>query len=228
MRILIYAILLAIATNAFSQTVPKTANSPNEFIPSGYVVSDEIRGDLNKDNQEDYVFIIKGTDKKNIVTDEYRGQVDRNPRGIIIAIKNNDKYELALENRHCFSSENEDGGVYFAPELGIFIKKGNLLVHYFHGRYGYQEYKFRYQYSDFELIGYDSSQSNGPVEESFTSINFLTKKMLVKVNVNQNAESGDEIFKENWKSFSLSKPIKLRDIVLFDNLDVQSLLGLDK
>lgn len=228
MRILIYAILLTIATNAFSQTTPQTVNSPNQLIPSGYVVFNEIRGDLNKDNQEDFVFIINGTDKENIVMDKYLGQLDRNPRGIIIAIKNKDKYELALENRHCFSSENEDGGVYYAPELDVSIEKGNLLFHYAHGRYGYWKYKFRYQYSDFELIGYDSSQGRGPVEESFTSINFMTKKMLVKVNVNQNAEGGDEIFKESWKSFSLSKPIKLRDIVLFDNLDVQSLLGHDK
>jgi hypothetical protein len=225
MRVLIYASLLAITTNAFSQTTTKTANFPNEFVPPGYVVFEETRGDLNKDNQEDYVFIIKGTDKKNIVTDNDRGELDLNPRGIIIAFKNNGKYELALENRHCFSSENEDGGVYFAPELDVSIEKGNLLVHYAHGRYGYWNYNFRYQHADFELIGYNSSQRRGPIEERFTSINFSTKKMLTKVNVNQDAEGGDEIFKESWKRFSLPKPIKLRDIVLFDNLHVGDLVG---
>jgi hypothetical protein len=226
MKKLVFIILLVIGVNAFGQTMPKTAKSPAEFIPAGYFVFEEIRGDLNKDNQEDYVFIIKGTDKDKFVKDEYRGQLDRNRRGIIIALKNQNQYELVLENRVCFSSENEDGGVYYAPELSVSISKGNLEVHYGHGRYGYWAYKFRFQNSDFELIGYDSSQG-GPVEESFTSINFLTKKMLVKVNVNQNAEGGDEVFKENWRSFSLSKPIKLRDIVLFDNLDEQSLLGQD-
>jgi hypothetical protein len=228
MRILISAVFLAITTNAFSQTAPKTAKSSNEFIPSGYVIFNEIRGDLNKDNQEDYVYIIKGTDKKSIVTDKYREQLDRNQRGIMIVIKNKDKYELVLENFNCFSSENEDGGIYYAPDLDVTIEKGNLIVNYTHGRYGYWEYVFRYQHYDFELIGYDRRQSRGPVEESFTSINFLTKKMLVKVNVNQNAEGGDEIYKENWKRFYLSKPIKLRDIASFDNLDVKNLVGLDK
>ncbi|GHU45267.1 hypothetical protein AGMMS50289_16060 [Betaproteobacteria bacterium] len=74
---------------------------------------------MNKDNQEDYVLIIKGTDKINFVNDERRGQLDRNRRGIIIAFKNQNQYELALENRDCFSSENEDGGVYYPPELLI-------------------------------------------------------------------------------------------------------------
>lgn len=33
------------------------------FIPSGYTVFEKSVGDLNKDNQDDYVFVIKGTDK---------------------------------------------------------------------------------------------------------------------------------------------------------------------
>ena len=50
--------------------------------------------------------------------------------------KVNEDYVLATKNYDCFSSENEDGGVYFAPELDISIEKGNLYVHYGHGRYG--------------------------------------------------------------------------------------------
>ena len=137
-----------------------------------------------------------------------------------------DRYELALENRDCFSSENEDGGVYFAPELEVSISRGNLLVHYAHGRYGYWTYNFRYQNSDFELIGYDSNSSRGPITERSVSINLMTKKMLIKENVNQDAEEGgDEKFKETWKKFTLSKPIKLRDIDDFDGFDVTRLLG---
>jgi hypothetical protein len=226
MKTLAFIVFLAIGTNALGQVTPKTAKSPTEFVPAGYVVFEKVQGDLNKDNQVDYVLIIKGTDKANFVKDEYRGELDRNRRGIIIALKNNDRYELALENRDCFSSENEDGGVYFSPELDVSIKKGNLLVHYAHGRYGYWTYNFRYQNSDFELIGYDSDQSRGPITERSVSINLMTKKMLIKENVNQDAEiGGDEKFKETWKKFALSKPIKLRDIADFDGFDVTSLLG---
>ncbi|WP_018993098.1 hypothetical protein [Aromatoleum toluclasticum] len=226
MKNLVFIVLLVVGTNALGQVTPKTAKSPTEFVPVGHIVFQQIQGDLNKDKQLDYVLIIKGTDKADFVKDEYRGELDRNRRGIIIALKNNDRYELALENRDCFSSENEDGGVYFPPELDVSIKKGNLLVHYAHGRYGYWTYNFRYQNSDFELIGYDSDQSRGPITEKSVSINLMTKKMLIKENVNQDAEEGgDENFKETWKKFSLSKPIKLRDIADFDGLDVTSLLG---
>jgi hypothetical protein len=228
MKKFIFIILLAIGTNTFGQVMPKTAKSPAEFVPAGYVVVKKIQGDFNKDNQADYVIIIKGTNKDNLVKDEYRGELDRNRRGIIIALKKNNQYELVLKNSDCFSSENEDGGVYFAPELDVNVEKGNLLIHYAHGRYGYWTYKFRYQNSDFELIGYDSSQDRGPVVERSVSINLMTKKMLTKTNINQDAEGGDEKFKEAWKRFTLSKPIKLREIADFDDFDVEGLLKLAK
>ena len=228
MKKLVFIIFLVIGTNAFGQTIPKMAKSPTEFVPAGYVVFEEIQGDLNKDNQADYIFIIKGTDKDKFVKDEYRGELDRNRRGIIIAFKNKNQYELALENRDCFSSENEDGGVYYAPELSVSINKSNLIVHYAHGRYGYWSYNFRYQSSDFDLIGYDSSQNHGPIVERSVSINLMTKKMLIRQNINQDAEGGDEKFKEIWKNITLSKPIKLREIADFDALYVEGLLGLVK
>lgn len=224
MQKLALIIFLASGTSVFGQVAPKTEKSPTEFVPSGYVVIQKIQGDLNKDDQADTVLIIKGTDKANFVKDESRRELDRNRRGIIIALKNKDRYELALANLDCYSSENEDGGVYFAPELGVFIEKGNLRVHYFHGRYGFWAYKFRYQNHDFELIGYDSSQNRGPITERSVSINLVTQRMLIRENVNAEA-GGDEKFKETWKKFTLAKPIKLRDIADFDVFDVNSLLG---
>jgi hypothetical protein len=228
MKKLVFIIFLAVGTNASGQSTTQTARSPTEFVPAGYVVFEEIQGDLNKDNQTDYVFIIKATDRTNFVKDEYRGELDRNRRGIIIAFKNRNQYDLVLENRDCFSSENEDGGVYFAPELSVSINKGNLFVHYAHGRYGFWAYNFRYQNSDFELIGYDSSQNRGPLVEREVSINLITKKMLTRENINQDAEGGDEQFKEIWRKFTLSKPIKLREIANFDDFYVESFLGLVK
>ncbi len=223
---LVFIVFIASGTNAFGQVEPRTAKSPSEFVPAGYVVVQKIQGDLNKDNQADFVLIIKAADKANFVKDESRGELDRNRRGIIIALRTKDRYELALENRECFSSENEDGGVYFSPELGVFIEKGNLRVHYFHGRYGFWAYQFRYQNADFELVGYDSSQNDGPIVEKSISINLITKKMLVKENVNRNAEEGrDEKFKETWRKFTLSKPIKLRGIADFDGLEIEKMLG---
>ncbi len=194
----------------------KTAN----FLPEGYVVFEEIYGDLNKDGLEDCIVIIKGTDKSKIIKDEHRGELDRNRRGIIVLFDKKDCYELIVKNYDCFSSENEDGGVYFAPELSVSTEKGNLHIQYDHGRYGDWEYVFRFSNSDFNLIGYDASSNYGPIINSKTSINFLTRKKLEKVNVNENAEGGDEIFEDTWSNITVKSMKKLSSIKDFDQLDI--------
>ena len=194
-------------------------NKPADFVPKGYVVFDKIFGDLNKDSSQDRVLIIKGTDKSNIITDEYRGVLDRNRRGIIILLNKNGIYELATKNYDCFSSENEDGGVYYAPELDFGIEKGNLLVNYAHGRYGYWSYTFRYQNNDMELIGYDSSENRGPVTQYQTSINYLTKTKIVNENMNKDSETEEEVFQETVTKINRAKLTKLSEIKDFDELD---------
>ncbi len=191
----------------------------NAFLPKGYFIFEKIHGDLNKDSLADCVLIIKGTDKNNIVKTESGEELDRNPRGIIILFKEKDGYKLALQNVDCFSSENEDGGVYFAPELYIEITKNILSIAYSHGRYGAWSYKFRANPLDFELIGYDNNQG-GAVTSSITSINFVTKKKIHKVNVNENAEGGDEVFKETTTRIKQDKLLLLSEIKHFDELDM--------
>ncbi len=193
--------------------------SPSDFLPKGYVLFEKITGDLNKDGLEDCILIIKGTDTSKFFEDKYRGRLDRNRRGIIVLFNKKGYYELAAKNYDCFSSENEDGGVYFPPELDVEVKKGNLCFHYAHGRYGYWRYIFRFQNSDFELIGYEES-NGGPVIESEMSINFITKKKIEKVNVNKKAEGGDEVFKVSKKNITINKLIKLSGVKDFDELEM--------
>lgn len=170
---------------------------------------------------DDHVLIIKASEKENIVTNRFDEEVDRNRRGILVYLTNADEAVLTTKNLNCFSSENEDGGVYFPPQLSIDIEKGKLFVHYSHGRYGYWKYTFRYQNSDFELIGFDSSTNYGPIVNRETSINFLTKKKLVRENVSQNAEvSGEEIFEETWEDIEIQELYMLSEIKDFDELDM--------
>jgi len=205
---------LCLTWNVFSQSSNNIAKVPQDFIPSGHLITESIRGDLNNDGLEDYVFITKGTLNSKFVKDEMRGLLDRNRRGIVIVLNKGNKYELAFESRDCFSSENEDGGVYFPPFLNVSIEKGNLLIHYAHGRYGYWRYNFRYQNSGFVLIGYDREEASGPVLLRSVSINLITKKMLIKENTNPNYRP--EKFKSKWSDFILKKPLKLNDFVDFD------------
>lgn len=195
-------------------------HEPSDFIPKGYAVFENYYGDLNNDGQEDCVVLIKKTDTANIVTNRFDQKVDRNRRGIIVLFKTAEGYRVADKNYDCFSSENEDGGVYFPPQLSIEINNEKLFLHYGHGRYGFWKYTFRFQNSNFELIGFDSSSNYGPVINKETSINFLTKKKLIKENTNENAEGGDEVFNVTWSDVETGHLIKLSDIKDFDELEM--------
>ena len=199
----------------------KQKENLSAFLPNGYVIFDKVYGDLNNDGTKDCVIIIKDTNKSKIVNVEYQGKLDRNRRGIIVLVNKKSKYELAAKNYDCFSSENEDGGVYFSPELYLEISKGNLYISYGHGRYGYWKYTFKLRNANFELIGYDSSNNYCPIVNSETSINFLTKRKLRKENINEHTEeSGDEIFKETWTNIKVDKLLKLSEVKDFDELDL--------
>jgi hypothetical protein len=198
----------------YNNLIVETKKNPTDFLPKGFIVFKKIYGDLNKDGIEDCVLIIKGTDKNQVITDEYRGQLDRNRRGIIILFNKNDQYELAIKNYNCFSSENEDGGVYFAPELSVEIEKGNLYFHYGHGRYGYWKYTFRFQNSNFELIGYNEF-SNGAINNHETRVNFSTKKKREIIYIND-----DEVVDDTWKKININRIIKLSEIKDFAELDM--------
>lgn len=195
-------------------------NQITDFIPEGYTEFEKYFGDLNKDGQDDCVLLIKQTDTNNIVINRFDEKVDRNRRGIIVLFKNEEGYQLADKNYNCFSSENEGGGVYFPPELSIEIKNNKLYVQYGHGRYGHWQYTFRFQNSNFELIGYDLSSNRGPVTDKETSINFLTKKKLVKENIIYDAEPGNEVFEETWSAVEIENLIKLSEIKDFDELEM--------
>lgn len=214
-------------TKIYLKKIPKdtisiieTRKKISDFIPIGYKIFEEIQADFNNDGIKDCIVIIKGTNKENIIVDENRGKLDRNRRGIIALLKVKDNYELVVKNYDCFSSENEDGGTYFAPELIVELEKSNLYIHYAHGRYGYWKYTFRLKNTDFELIGYDSSDNFGPRVNSETSINFLTKKKITLTNTNENAEGGDEVFEEKIERIKQQTTIKLSEILNFDELEI--------
>lgn len=195
----------------------QTQQDFSKFVPDTYKIVEKQYGDLNRDGLEDCVLLIRGTEKGLIVKDEYQGEVDHNRRGIIILFKKGRGYTPVVKNYDCFSSGNEDGGIYFPPQLSIGVQQGNLHIYYDHGRYGNWRYTLRYHNSDFELIGYDESDNEGPVVNSETSINFLTKRKKVKTNVNRASEGGDEVFEESWSDVKTGRLQKLSEIKNFED-----------
>ena len=115
------------SVNGIDDKASKQGKDPLEFCPTGYAVIQDIKGDLNKDGIDDCILMIKEENKSNFEKNSEGTLVDLNRRGIVVLFKTNEKYELALKNYSCFTSENEDGGVYFAPELSVEIKKNNLF-----------------------------------------------------------------------------------------------------
>ncbi|MEG2268785.1 MAG: hypothetical protein RSC68_31195 [Acinetobacter sp.] len=186
------------------------------YIPAKYHLFEAIEGDLNKDGVKDVVLVVKATDPSAFFEHEYRGRLDRNRRGMIVLINEKGKFKPVVSNLNCFSSENEDGGVYFPPELWIQIKNNLLNVHYGHGRYGSWRYLFRLEGNDLHLIGYDDSSNHGPYVESESSINFVTGKKVIRKNINQDEEA-DPKFKESWSKINQAR-IYLSKIQDFDDL----------
>lgn len=186
------------------------------YLPAKYQLFEAIEGDLNKDGLKDVVLIVKATDPEAFVQDEYRGQLDRNRRGVIILLNQKGKYKTLLSNLSCFSSENEDGGVYFPPDLWLEINNNLLDIHYGHGRYGYWRYLFRLEGNDLRLIGYDDSNNRGPLIQSQTSINFLTGKKVIRKNMSEDEEE-EPRFKETWSKIK-QPPIYLTKVKDFNDL----------
>ena len=122
-------------------TEPKTETPPADFpaeitkltdlrvLPPGYRLFEHDKGDLNGDGIDDHVFLVKGTNPEQIIENEYGILVDRNRRGLLVYLSEAGTFRLATENLHCFTSEHEDGGIYFPPELGIYVRDNKIFFH---------------------------------------------------------------------------------------------------
>lgn len=230
MKIVKYAVLCSVVMSVSNAVIAQEALMSEErqlqqdqkafqaYIPKNYSFFEAVKGDLNKDGVQDAVLIVKATDPKAFVDKEYWGTLDRNRRGIIVLMgqKGKSTYKQLLQNLNCFSSEQEDGGVYYPPELVPEIKKGLLEINYLHGRYGYWVYKFRLQDQDMRMIGYDQFSHHGPLLESKISINLLTGKRIYTENLNTDPEKAPK-FKEA-QSVQEQAPIYLSKMKDFDEL----------
>ncbi len=202
-------------------TAPKMElkTDPKAFVPKGYSLFQQYKGDLNKDGKPDVVLMIKGTERSKWVNDECRGWLDRNRRGLIILFKRKNGYEQILRNDTCFSSENEDGGIADAPELELEISKNTLQIYFGHNRYGYWNYIFRYQNNDFELIGYYHNRCIRYVTYYNLDINFSTRTRVYEENLNVDDNEKEEHYKVTESKIKRRKLIKLSEIADIDKLN---------
>jgi len=216
---------------------PQTAAATAKFVPAGYRLTKEISGDLNNDGAADRVLIIKNM---NFDCGDY-GYYDNNyscrcyyvgELGIIIAFKTGDGYERVLENRVFFAIERHLSGTYIPPgedALEVSIKRGSLFIEYDYNGGGMtmvgKSYNFRYQNSDFELIGFDQTYYYMRFDfesVSLNSVNLLSKRILTREKPERcrspNGSYEDRYGcenapnKETWEDFIIERPISLKDI----------------
>ncbi|GHT40825.1 hypothetical protein AGMMS49965_09690 [Bacteroidia bacterium] len=198
-------------------SLARIEKNPEDLMYSNDTVFEKIAGDLNNDDEDDCVIITKQTKKSAFVTDEYYGELDCNRRGMVIALKEGEEYNLVEAISDCFSSEYQNDGGYVAAA----IEKGNLLIHCGHGSDGWWcRYTFRYRNrnNDFELIGYEQTNTRGPVRTNIININFLTKKKQTLFNTNLDA---GEVFEETWQDIEMPNGlVELIEIYDFDKFNI--------
>ena len=199
------------------------ADSKDQFMLGDSRIMDVMQSDLNGDGLDDVVLLVKDTKPDGFQPDQWGNAiVDKNRRGLVAFLKTDDGYQKVLEHKTIFSSENENGGIYFPPDLMVSLKKDILTIYYGHGRYGAWSYTFRYdQKGDFALIGFDSQNNRGPIILYTTSINFLTGKKKILTNPDEDNEDWDiKDFKETWEKLPKAKIIKLSEIEDIDELNI--------
>lgn len=216
MKNIVLLIGLLITYNSLAQ------KSYLNYVPKNWKIVSTAKGDLNKDGIEDLVLIIKKTDISNIIKNESLGPkvLDTNPREVLIFFKDKShNYKLVERNSKGFvPSENSVENPCLSDPFDEVSIVNNILIWKFNywsscGTYfsSNMTYKFRYQNSNFELIGADYSQfSRSTGEAERMSINFSIKKKEVTTGLHEFGESNPIVEKSS---------IKIAELYKFKNCD---------
>lgn len=192
-------VFLTSAQFAFGQQefpMPKPADYPEikttgaktaDFVPAGWQVTGEAKGDLNGDKIEDAALAVQGADARFITKNEGLGttEFDTNPRMLIVLFGTKDGYKLAAQNNSIIAMA--DYPTMDEPFESIEIARGVLQIklQMFMNAGGWgmsnHTYKFRFQNAEFALIGADLrnvQRNTGEMTER--SYNFMTRKVETK------------------------------------------------
>src|SRR5262245_61487571 len=68
-------------------TLPAEGSSAESFVPTGWKLEAEHKGDLNKDGKDDLVLVLRMNEPRNVIQHDELGQnpFDSNPRILAIA-----------------------------------------------------------------------------------------------------------------------------------------------
>ncbi|BCJ92155.1 hypothetical protein IZ6_28900 [Terrihabitans soli] len=160
------------------------------FAPKGWTMESQTVGDLDKDGDEDVVFVLHEKNPANVLKNEGLGapELDTNPRILGVGFREGTGYRLVLQNsvlipRH-IDPVLDDA---FAADGGIEVARGafSVVLNSFSSagswEAGNARLTFRWQNGRFELIGWERNtvqRNSGATVD--TSANFSTGVLEIK------------------------------------------------
>ncbi|MCL6740934.1 hypothetical protein LZ518_07295 [Sphingomonas sp. RB56-2] len=157
------------------------------FVPDGWAIERQARGDISGDGRDDLAIVVKQADPAFVLTNESLGvpRLDTNPRILIVAVGSATGFRLKLSNhrlipRHEIPTMSDP----FGEDGGLAIERGSLKISLFSfanaGGWdmGTTAFTFRWSGNTLQLIGYDRDnvgRNSGDTSE--LSINFLNRRV---------------------------------------------------
>jgi hypothetical protein len=158
--------------------IPAEASSPAGFVPHGWKIEEQLRGDLDGDSIADYV--LKLVEDKAEKTSE--GYATERGRALVVALQKAEskltRAAVAAKLLQCTLCGGSFYGVSESP-ADVAIEKGVIVVDFDHGGSDLSNLTFRFRYdpatAKFILIGFDYADADRRTAKVISeSTNYVT------------------------------------------------------
>lgn len=223
MRLLLFVLFLLSTTllqaneNIEYPTLANRAKNAKAFVPNGWKLIADTKGDLNKDGADDLIFIIESEKEYSSNLDEGRMY---SPRvvGIAIWIPLENIFELKVQANDFIPTTEGNPAITDDPLESILIKGGTarFYFHYMDNSKMYitdQTFVFYYNENQFKLAGYVRSKLHRSTQ-AYTreSLNYVTGTATLQKRSNDGEIGADSDAKfEEKQKITLANIGKAKD-----------------
>ena len=164
--------------------LPEKGSALSDWVPTGWLVKEKAKGDLNKDGREDLALILERKEpaphRRGCGKDADTSNAP--PRILILLLTRAEGgYQLSAVDTKIVSRADE-GRIFGDPLEMLLVERGSVVLHHYGGSAWrwFQTYRFRYQDTGWFLIGFtDGSNHNVSRLSTMYDYNPLTGKMEI-------------------------------------------------